>query len=329
MDSDRRIGPVPSINSQRTCALAAQLRDPDRSEGFEAADVSETRVVQRPKLGDLPDEAREILVTIWGPDLGRKFDLDRNQEAITIGRDTSADIRIDDDSVSRLHCKLAYDENRWEIEDLSSTNGTYVAGKMIARSRLRDGDQIKTGGAIFKFLSASNVEAAYHEEIYRMAIFDGLTQINNRRYFEEFTDRELYRARRHKRDLSLVIFDIDHFKTINDKHGHLAGDNILRSLAAAVRPRIRREELLARYAGDEFVVVLPETSRSKALRFGEMLKALVAGAEFRFENEQISVTISVGIGSLSEEMRTTEELIAVADAALYRAKQQGRNMVCA
>lgn len=269
----------------------------------------------------------EILVTIYGARIGHKVDLDPYRKATVIGRDLDADIVADDESVSRKHCQLVYTPDGWILEDLASTNGTWVGGNQVTRTQLRDGDLVKVGSTIFKFLSTGNVEAAYHEEIYRMAIFDGLTQIHNRRYFEEFTEREISRALRHDRPLALLIFDVDRFKNINDSWGHLSGDHVLRKMARIVKERVRRDELFARYAGDEFVVVLPETTAAKALAMGESLRALIDETEFVFDGQDLPVTISMGVGSLDKSNSTPQALVASADEALYRAKGRGRNCV--
>lgn len=282
-------------------------------------------VKDMPGIG--PDTRGEILVTIYGARIGHKIDLDRYRKTTVIGRDLEADIVADDESVSRRHCQLVYTPDGWTLEDLASTNGTWVGGRQVSRTQLRDGDLIKIGSTIFKYLSTSNVEAAYHEEIYRMAIFDGLTQIHNRRYFEEFTDREISRALRHDRPLSLIIFDVDHFKRVNDNWGHLSGDHVLRKMARIVKERVRRDELFARYAGDEFVVVLPETSSVKALTLGESIRALVDDTKFVFDGQALPVTISMGISTLGKQNSTPKALVASADEALYRAKDQGRNCV--
>lgn len=287
----------------------------------------QTLVMTRNHLDEMTGEAHEFMVMIYGPRIGHKFDLQREESPIVVGRDVDANITVDDDSVSRRHCQLQYEEHGWMVEDLGSTNGTYVAGHPVTRVLMRDGDLVKVGGTIFKFLSTRNVEAAYHEEIYRMAIYDGLTQIHNRRYFEEFTEREMSRSRRHGSALSLIIFDIDHFKEINDQYGHLMGDHVLRELAARIRRRVRREELFARYAGDEFVIVLPETNPENAKRFGETLRSMIADKVFAFEGREVSVTVSVGVGQFRSSMRRPAELVAIADAALYRAKEKGRNQV--
>jgi len=288
---------------------------------------SETRIIRGTTLGDWSEDSHEILVIIYGPQLGCKFDLGGGGDEVIIGRDFKADIQIDDDATSRLHCRLQRTDEGWRVEDLDSTNGTYVQGIAVQRVDLRDGDLLKIGGSIFKYLAASNIEASYHEEIYRLAIYDGLTQIRNRRYFEEFTEREISRSLRHDRSLSLILFDVDHFKSVNDQHGHLSGDHVLRHLALTLRPRIRREELFARYAGDEFVVVLPESSLKSALRFAETLRGLVDATEFVFEGQELTVTISVGVATLGSDIVTPAQLVAAADAALYRAKEAGRNAV--
>src|SRR4029079_13073192 len=142
---------------------------------------------------------------------------------------------------------------------------------------------LKIGNAIFKFLIGSNIESAYHEEIYRMTIIDGLTQTYNKRYFLETLDREIPRCTRHQRSLSLLMFDIDHFKKINDAHGHLTGDFVLREMARRIRSRVRKEEVFARYGGEEFALVLPETAREQAVKVAEDLRRLVASEAFEFE----------------------------------------------
>src|SRR5262249_16093830 len=151
----------------------------------------------------------------------------------------------------------------------------------------------KIGRTIFKFLSGGNIENAYHEEIYRLTTVDGLMQVFNRRYFLEQLDREVSRARRYRRDLSLVLFDILHSKGINERHGHPAGDYVLKQLATVVRGKIRREDVLARYGGEEFAIVLPEIDGPNAISFAEKIRRLVERAPFKFEDKKISVTVSL------------------------------------
>jgi diguanylate cyclase (GGDEF)-like protein len=213
------------------------------------------------------------------------------------------------------------------VEDLGSTNGSYVNDNPVTKAPLRDGDFLKIGAAIFKFLTGANVEVSYHEEIYRMTIVDALTGTHNKRYFIEFLDREMARCARYGRPLSLVMFDIDHFKKINDQHGHLTGDHVLKEIAKRLHARIRREELLARYGGEEFAAVLPETGKEGALEFGEQIRQLVAREPFEFEGDSLPVTISVGVATLDGEPLDAPSFIRVADENLYKAKRGGRNKV--
>ncbi|MEO1368867.1 MAG: GGDEF domain-containing protein, partial [Acidobacteriota bacterium] len=185
---------------------------------------------------------------------------------------------------------------------------------------------IQIGSSIFKFIAGDDIEAKYHEEIYRLTIIDGLTQIHNKRYFLEFLDRELVRAHRHERPLSLVLFDVDHFKSLNDEYGHLAGDYVLKKLAEIVNERVRREDLFARYGGEEFALVLAETDRQAAAELAEIIRGLVEAATFVFDGVTLRVTVSLGIASSDEREKPTD-LIKAADDRLYVAKNNGRNRV--
>jgi two-component system cell cycle response regulator len=277
------------------------------------------------KISDRPASKEACLVVIYGMDLGKKYNVDR--PSLIIGRSSKADIQIDQESVSRNHCKIINTGKTILLRDLGSTNGTYVNDELVDEYVLRDGDFIKIGRCIFKFLSGSNIENAYHEEIYRLTTVDGLTQIYNKRYFIETLEREIGRAQRYRRDLSLIMFDIDHFKQINDTYGHLAGDHVLKQLAAVIKSRIRREDILARYGGEEFSIVLPEIDSYNAQQFAEKIRMLTEKAVFKFEDTEIPVTISIGVASLSPDVQDPQEFVRQADQHLYEAKSQGRNRV--
>src|SRR3954470_9176018 len=226
----------------------------------------ETRVTQvraEMEADVFPEDACLVLIYPPGPHLGKRFEL--NSTAITVGRGHDCDILLDRDAVSRRHARIERIPEGWRVVDLDSTNGSYVNDVQIHEHTLHDGDRVKIGNAIFKFLTGGNVETAYHEEIYRMTIIDGLTQAYNKRYFIEQLERELARCGRNKRPLSLVMFDIDHFKQINDTHGHLTGDHVLKELAARIRRRVRKDEIFARYGGEEFSLVLPEASGENSM----------------------------------------------------------------
>jgi two-component system cell cycle response regulator len=269
-----------------------------------------------------------LLVHIYppGPGLGACFPL--TAPAHVIGRDEACNIVVAHHSVSRNHARVEAEPDGYYAVDLQSTNGTYVNDTPISRARLNEGDYLRVGVCIFRFLASSNIEAQYHEEIHRLTILDGLTGTANKRHLLDFLERELARTLRHRRPLSLILFDIDHFKTVNDTLGHLAGDFVLRELAACVRDEVRREELFARYGGEEFVLVLPEAATATAVPAAERIRQKVEGHAFHYEEHALHVTISAGIAATSGETPLTPvELIGRADARLYEAKQQGRNRV--
>ena len=201
------------------------------------------------------------LVHIYPTGLGMGTRYTLADSPVVIGRGGDCEIRINDHSVSRRHARIQPGADGYYAVDLQSTNGTFVNDNPASMYKLKDGDYLRVGNWIFRYLTGGNVEAEYHEEIYRLTIIDALTGIHNKRYLIEFLDRELARSARHHRPLSLVMLDIDRFKLINDDLGHLAGDFTLRELVAQVKEAIRKEELFARYGGEEFVVVLPETNR--------------------------------------------------------------------
>jgi diguanylate cyclase (GGDEF)-like protein len=260
-----------------------------------------------------------------GPGMGQRYPLEVAE--LVIGRGGDCDIHIDDHAVSRRHARIETTSAGHVAVDLESTNGTFVNGAAVTRRRLEDGDYLRIGNRIYRYLAGGNVEAEYHEEIYRLAIIDALTEIPNKRYLMEFLQRELARAARHRRPLALLLFDIDRFKSVNDERGHLCGDYVLGQLAACIRPVARDEELFARYGGEEFAVVLPETTAGEAAQAAERLRALVEAHPFRFQGNGLRVTVSVGVATAGDATGSVADLIQRADAKLYEAKHAGRNRV--
>ncbi len=287
-----------------------------------------TTIVQKPLDDDRP-KGGDCLVVIYTKEptlLGKRFVLDVSP--FRVGRGAESQIVLEGDSVSRRHAHFEQRGQAWWAVDDGSTNGTYVNDDQIASAlSLNNGDRIKVGPTIFKYLSGQDVEAQYHEEIYRMTIIDGLTQAHVKRYLLEALEKEIIRARRHARELSFIMFDIDHFKKINDFHGHLAGDFVLKELARLVQSRIRRDEVFARYGGEEFALILPETQLEGARALAEGIREKVEASSFVFQNETIKVTISIGVSQLAENDKTSQDLIKSADEKLYEAKRGGRNKV--
>jgi len=252
-----------------------------------------TPVDESAKKGQEPPKPAgdACIVVIYGTELGKRLEL--GAAPFEIGRSSNNDLFIDQESVSRHHARI-----------------TYVDGK-----------------SILKFMTGENVEVHYHEEIYRLMTVDGLTQIFNRRYFNEALEREVNRAKRYSRALSLLAFDIDLFKKVNDTYGHLAGDSLLRVIAAAVKSRLRREDILARTGGEEFAVLLPEVTLEGALVTAEKVRALVEATPVKHDQDTLRCTISLGVAELVREDAAPEDLYKRADERLFEAKQGGRNCV--
>ncbi len=282
-------------------------------------------VVGPPKLRTAgPSDA--CLVVIYGDDIGRRIPLGR-QPAV-IGRSSRCAVQLDHQSVSRAHCEITFDGQSYGAVDLGSTNGTYVNDEIIkSRHQLRDGDQIKTGRTILKFIVGGNIEGQYHEEIYRLMTIDGLTQVRNKRYFDEAIEREISRCVRYNRTFSLIMFDIDHFKRINDKFGHLAGDAVLRQLGTLVKGHVRRDDVVCRVGGEEFAIILPEIDVKGAVGVATKLNKLISKTKFSFDDTVIPTTISLGVADWREPFKTAEDIKKRADDKLYEAKGAGRNRV--
>ena len=265
------------------------------------------------------------LVVIYGPDLGRRIALGYGDFAI--GRSSRSDLPLEQESVSRNHARISRARDGWVLADLGSTNGTYVNDRAVQERKLADGDQIKIGRSILKFMTGNNIEASYHEEIYRLMTVDGLTQLFNRRYFNDALEREINRAKRYSRLLSLILFDLDFFKKKNDEFGHVAGDALLRQVATAALGKLRREDILARVGGEEFAVILPEIDVAGARITAEKLRRTIEETKFTFDDVVIPCTISVGTSQWGGAVDTSRDLYEKADEALYRAKNGGRNRV--
>jgi len=277
--------------------------------------------------GPRPSGSRSAcVVVIQGEGLGRRVDIDA--QPVVVGRSREADLHIPHRSVSRLHCRIWREGDEYRVCDLDATNPTRLNDQPIQEATLADGDHLTLGECILKFISHASVEAHYHEEIYQLATHDALTDLYNRRHFIEAVEREIARAMRHQRPLTMCIIDVDLFKPINDRYGHISGDNVLRQIAGILRRHVRNDDSAARIGGEEFAVLLPECDGDAAFGFAERLRQAVAEAVFRPGGDEQSITVSIGIAALTPSRDTCSRMMAAADAALYRAKSEGRNRVC-
>lgn len=293
-----------------------------------AEKVAETWITTPKRLFSAVNrEACLVHIYPTGPNMGCRYPL--GEQALVLGRGEDCDIRLHDHSVSRRHARIEHSTDGFFVSDQQSTNGTFVNDKQLDTSwLLQDGDYLRIGNCIYRYLAGGNIEAEYHEEIYRLTILDGLTQIHNQRYLTEFLEREIVRSQRHARPLSVLMIDLDRFKTVNDTFGHLCGDFVLREMADIIRGSVRKEDLFARYGGEEFVLVLVETTTEEAVLVAERIRASVADHQFRFESTPLKLTISIGIASMNGDMSmSTASLLRAADDNLYHAKRSGRNRV--
>ncbi len=268
------------------------------------------------------------LVVIHAPErrmLGVHVPLARAE--VTLGRDAACDLVLDAEDVSRRHARVRAEGSSHTLEDLGSTNGTFVGEERVTARALAPGDLVRLGSVVLKYLAGDDAEALYHSELRRLADEDPLTGLAHKGAFHEALHREVARARRHGSPLAVAMIDVDHFKSVNDRYGHLAGDLVLRELPRLVRPLVRAEQLLARVGGEELALLLPQVPLEKAALFAEKVRRLVGEHAFEFQGERIAVTISLGVAALLPGDEA-EALLARADARLYQAKREGRDRVC-
>jgi len=297
-----------------------------------------TRALLSPDNGSGSDEAsapagQAMLILIAHPEhrrLGARTPIEPGAE-VEVGRDPDCALAFPEVlSLSRVHARVGFSGDAVVVEDLGSTNGSFVNDRRVTRPlELASGDRIQFGALHFKFFREADVEAAYHLAIHQLVMQDGLTEIANRRRFDDELAREFARADRHRRPLALVVFDIDRFKEVNDSLGHLSGDSVLKGIATVCRRRLRPEQVFARIGGDEFAIISPETGLDGALILAEKLRAAVAGHRFSSPMlpDDLRVTCSFGCAEMTRAMPAAADLLEAADRALYDAKEAGRDRV--
>lgn len=273
---------------------------------------------------------------IDGVELGRMIPLTQGK-ALVVGRDPRGEIVLQDDGISRRHAEaVLVESDRVLVRDLQSTNGIYVGGERVTEAVLNEGEKILLGRrTILKFVLQDELDEMYQRQMYSSSVKDGLTGIYNRKYFDAQLAAQVSFARRHHLPLSLIIFDLDHFKRINDAHGHLTGDLVLVAVTEAVGRMIRREDIFARYGGEEFAVIALGIDGVGGQAFAERLRRKVSEVAVRRIDDTtgqawLKVTISVGVATIPVGVVVEPAaLIERADENLYEAKRAGRDRVCA
>jgi diguanylate cyclase (GGDEF)-like protein len=284
--------------------------------------------------GDVQGPKRPCLVVIAGAHLGEIFPVEGE---IIIGRDGESNLRLaEDEGVSRRHARVSPVADGALLADLGSQNGTFVDGDRVSERILKEGMKIRIGQTtVLKFARYDAVEEAAQRQLLESALRDGLTRAFNRRYFVERLGAEIRFAERHAQPLALLMLDLDNFKQLNDGHGHLIGDDVLRAVVGVLNDTLRAEDVLARFGGEEFAILVRGVNKENARSLGERLRREVAEMGLTKEGgEKLPVTVSIGISIFPPENAaevTSEQmgrkLIELADAALYRAKNAGRDRV--
>ena len=298
----------------------------DLSEPSETTMIVDSNMLEQARAA--ADRNKAYLIVISGPHVGRMYKIENND--VVLGRSPKTDLQLNDVGVSRKHARLKREGEDVFVEDLESANGTFINGRKVGGAyQLQDGDKITLGTTtILKFPYHDKLDEHFQRQSDNAAQRDGLTKAYNKKYLMSHLRSEMSYARRHGVKLSMLMFDVDHFKNTNDTYGHLAGDHILARLGEIAGDSVRSEDTFARYGGEEFAVVCRAISINSCAKLGDRIRRLVDQEEFVYEGQTIPVTISVGVSGIPDVPASTpEELIAAADEALYAAKEAGRNRV--
>jgi two-component system, cell cycle response regulator len=323
-------GPASGSGRPAPISLAPPSSDGSWTTGEVATDrATDPLITVVPSSGN---KDRATLTILSGINAGQVFALDGTDHVI--GRGTEADVWIEDGGVSRRHARVACrSDGRYFVEDLGSTNGTFLGSQRIDNCEIRPGDRIQLGPhVVLRFAITDDAEEELQRRLYESSTRDGLTRLYNRKYFAERLTAEVAYSRRHKVKLAVLLLDLDDFKQINDTHGHPAGDMVLRLVSAQMQRVLRVEDLLARYGGEEFVILARSTGKTEAIRLADRIREAIAGLVIPVAADcSLTVTVSMGVAALYDVAPEggPSELIALADARLYKAKAEGKNRVVA
>jgi len=271
------------------------------------------------------------LVVLQGAEIGRDFRLKRGRTIV--GRGLEADVRVSDDLVSREHARIEFlwdpetRESHYILVDLGSTNRTYVNSRQIQRVELLDGDKIQVGNSVLKFVLLDDVEVKFHEEIRNRISYDQLTGLLTKESLYLALEKELQRCGRYRLPVTILMMDLDRFKSVNDAHGHVVGSRVLAEVGRRIRLTLRARDVSARYGGEEFLTYLSETHPDGGGLTAQRIRQAIRASRFEIDGRSIDVTISIGVSAFPDHGRDIETLVKRADAALYRAKAEGRDRV--
>ncbi len=283
-------------------------------------------------------DLRPSLVFLSGELMAVQVPLER--EIVFLGRALEADVRLNDSQVSRLHAKITTEidsvtkEIHYVLSDLDSTNGTLLNGLPVSEEILQNGDKILIGDILLRFELLDEIDREFQKQIHRLIAHDELTGLLTSRSFFSELRREAGRSAAENRPFSVLMMDIDHFKEVNDTHGHLTGSKTLEEVGTCIMRALRAGDVAARFGGEEFAALLLDATLAQGLVAAERVRAAIETFAFSTTKQQPDaqkthhITISIGIATFPEDSSDPIELIEMADSALYRAKRSGRNRVC-
>lgn len=311
--------------------MAANNNDPI-DENEETFVASRTLPDEKPPAVERRKGKTASMVVVEGGDIGQEFNL--SQGEMYIGRLPTVDIPIYDAKASRKHAKITYKRNHasglegYELVDLDSTNGTILNDTKITRpSLLREGDKVRIGETVLKFSYHDEIDSQYQQKIRHLINYDNLTGLFTKRYFDHLFEQELLRNSRTRRKLACLMMDLDHFKKVNDTHGHLMGSHVLKEVGALILGNLRSQDVVGRYGGEEFIAYLPGLGRVEAWNVANRLREAIGRHPFTYDGKSTHVFISIGVSIYPMHAENSETLIRIADDALYQAKETGRNKV--
>ncbi len=284
----------------------------------------------RKALASLEEEAKQkpaCLLVVGGDLNGTIFNLQVGETVV--GRNPDCSISLDFNGVSRRHFTISVNETEATLTDLGSANGTYLNNeKLTAPTVLKRSDLIKIGAIAMKFLPKGDPERLTYDKLHEEANTDGLTKCYNKTYFNNQLELEVKKSKVTGKPLTLIIFDLDHFKKLNDTYGHDAGDYVLKEKSRVIKENgIRQGDIFARYGGEEFCILLPNTNLKQGFEIAERLRKLVEKHDFIYDGKRLPVSASVGIADYRQGVNTATDLFKRADSAVYKSKEGGRNQV--
>lgn len=267
-----------------------------------------------------------LLTCMTGGQVGRRIPL--ADDRITLGRSPKATIMLQDTHVSRLHLAIDFEpiKGGYQVQDLGSSNGTFLNQARVSEAVLKDSDKITIGNTMLRFSRVDTFDLQFQSELDQLINIDELTGLVVKRRFDEELNRFVAVAKKQGNCLAMMMMDMDGLKQINDTYGHAFGSYAISETGRIIKAAVGQKGLASRFGGDEFMAFLPDECAQAAGRIGEQIRRLVETHTYVKDGLALKPTICIGISALKDK-DTMESLLKRADEALYRSKREGRNRV--